>query len=129
MAGAVTEPHPLWETVHAPKIKFQEALEPEKLFGKVPMSFVMYSLGWWVPSSRPRRVPKAKVLSGNAHGYLSTPEQVAGPLWTSGSSRRRGIEITLKGPSLPALIFQDSILSCRLNSQASRAFYPLLLKI
>lgn len=46
MVRAVTEPHPLWERVHAPKIKLEEALELEKLFGKVPMSFVMYSLGW-----------------------------------------------------------------------------------
>lgn len=46
MAGAVTELHPLWEKVHVPKIRVQEALEPEKLFVKVPMSFVMDALGW-----------------------------------------------------------------------------------
>lgn len=61
MAGAVTEPHPLWETVHEPKIKFEEALEPENLFGKVPMCLVMYSLGWWVPFFRVRKVPKVKL--------------------------------------------------------------------
>lgn len=82
MARAVTEPHPLWETVHAPEIKFQEALEPEKLFGKVPMSFAMHSLSWWVPFSRVRTVSKAKLVSGKVPGYLSTFEQVTASLWT-----------------------------------------------
>lgn len=128
MARAVTEPHPLWETVHAPKIKFQEALDLEKLFGKVPMSFALHPLGWWVPFSRVKTVPKTKQVSGN-HDNLSTPEQVTAPLWTSVSSRRMGIETALKGPSFHALIFQDSIRSCRLNSQGPGAFSSLLLKV
>lgn len=70
MAGAVTEPHPLWETVHAPKIRFQEALEPGKLFVKVSVSFVMDALDWWVPFFRVKTVPKATLISRNACGYL-----------------------------------------------------------
>lgn len=46
MVGAVTEPHPLWETVHAPKIKFEEALEPEKLSWQ--SAYVFLSCTLWV---------------------------------------------------------------------------------
>lgn len=80
MAGTFTKLHPLWETVHALKIRFQEALEPEKLFVKVSMSFVTDALSWWVPFSRVRKVPKAKLISGNACDYLSTLKQVTSPL-------------------------------------------------
>ena len=70
------------------------------------MSFALHSLGWWVPFSRVKTVPKTEQVSGN-HDYLSTLEQVTAPLWTSVSSRRMGIETALKGPSFHALIFQD----------------------
>lgn len=75
------------------------------------LSFVKYSLGWWVPFSRVRTVLKAKLMSGNAHGYRPTLEQVTAPLWTSVSFRRRGTEIAPKDPSLAVLIFQDSTLN------------------
>jgi bacteriorhodopsin len=58
MARAVTEPHPLWEKIHAPMIRFQETLESGKLFGQVFVSFVMYCLGWWFLSPGPEQFQK-----------------------------------------------------------------------
>lgn len=60
---------------------------------------------------------------------ISTLEQVTFSLSPSVSSRRKEIEIALKSPSLPTLIFQDAILSYRLNSQSLRHFAFLLLKV
>lgn len=60
---------------------------------------------------------------------ISTLEQVTFSLSPSVSSRRKEIEIALKSPSLPTLIFQDAILSYRLNSQGLRHFASLLLKV
>lgn len=93
------------------------------------MSFVMGTLSCWVSFSRVRKVPKAQLTLGNACDYLSTLKQVTSSLQISVSSRRREIEIAVKDLSLPPLIYQDSILSCRLNSQSPRAFPFLLLEV
>ena len=127
MDRAVTEPHPLWATVHAPKIKFQEPLSQKSCLAKCLclLPCTLWVGGFLSPGSKQfqkqNRYQEIMIISL----LLSKSLPLSGPQFPL---EGWGLKQLLRVPP-STLWYSRTIRSCRLNSQGPWAFSSLLLKV